>query len=308
MFGHFSLPLMISCSYLKCHPELWQYVIGIKYSQFEFLLPKFSRALRQSELSWLKQPRLKQPGQGRKPTLRSDFDKLFFVLFYYKIYPTFRFAQILFGLDKRNCQIWVRRLEIVLKQTVDYQLALPKRKVSHFRHWFEVCPQLKEFIVDCSERLIQRPNKTNQEFYYSGKKKHHTVKNQILVNPRNKKILAVSDTMEGKRHDKQVFASDLLFLKFPPGSKGLGDSAYQGVHHPFFKILTPTKKPPGQELTEMDKNNNKSISQIRVRVEHPLAYLKHFNILSQKFRSRIPKADLPFKNIACLYNFSRNYG
>ncbi len=299
---------MISCSYLRGHPDLWQYVTGIRYSQFQALLPKFSLGLRQSEISWLKQPRINQPGQGRKPTLVSDWDKLFFVLFYYKTYPTFRFAQVLFGLDKRNCQIWVRRLETVLKQTVDYQLTLPVRKVSRFRHWFAVCPQLSEFIVDCSERQIQRPNKLNQEFYYSGKRKFHTVKNQILVNPRNKRILAVSDTVEGKRHDKQVFEGDSLFLKLPPGTKALGDSAYLGLHHPFLKMLTPTKKPPGRELTEMAKGNNTAISKIRVRVEHPLAYLKHFNILAQKFRGRIPRADLPFRNIACLYNFSRSYG
>lgn len=303
-----SLPLMIFLSYLRKHPESLQYLVGVRYSQFKLLLPKFSLALRSCELSWFKQPRLRAVGGGRKSTLQSDWEKLFFTLFYYKTYPTFRFASVIFDLDKRNVQIWVRRLESVLWQTLGYQLNLPVKKVSHYRHWFEVCPQLREFIVDCSERIIQRPNKVNQEFYYSGKKKQHTLKNQILVNPRNQKILAVSKTVEGKRHDKQVFVDDPLFLKLPPGSKALGDSAYQGVHHPFLKILTPVKKPPGRELTEMDKNNNKSISQIRVKVEHPLAYLKHFNILSQKFRNNITQADLPFKNLACLYNFARNHG
>lgn len=293
---------------LRKHPECLQYLVGIKYSQFKLLLPKFSLALRQSEVSWFKQPRLRAVGGGRKPTLRSDFEKLLFILFYYKVYPTFRFTSILFDLDKRNCQIWVRRLELVLKQAVDYQLVLPVRKVSHYRHLFEVCPQLKQIIVDCTERSIQRPDKLVQEFYYSGKKKYHTVKNQILVNPISKRILAVSQTVEGKRHDKKVFEDDPLFLRFPPGSQGLGDSAYLGMHHPFLKILTPVKKPPNGELGEMDKNNNKAISQIRVRVEHPFSYLKHFNILSQKFRSKISRADLPFRNIACLYNFSRSYG
>lgn len=299
--------MILSCSYLLKHPELFQYALGIKYSQFQVLLPKFSVALRQAETTWLKQSRINQPGQGRKPHLNSDWEKLFFILFYYKVYPTFRFAQVLFGFDKRNVQIWVRRLEKVLWSSLGYQLDLPVRKVGHFRHWFEVCPQLKEFIVDCTERQIQRPLANIQEFYYSGKKKAHTVKNQLLVNPRNKRVLAVSNTVEGKRHDKQVFVDDPLFLKLPPGSLGIGDSAYPGIHHPFLRLITPVKKPPGKELSEMDKHNNKSISQIRVRVEHPLAYLKHFNILSQKYRNRISTVDLPFRNIACLYNFSRSY-
>ena len=106
--------------YLKKHLELFQYAIGIRHSQFQILLPKFSLALRQAEVSWLKSPRLNNPGQGRKSSLGSDFDKLFFILLYYKIYPTFRFAQVIFGLDKHNCLIWVRRLEQVLQKTVDY--------------------------------------------------------------------------------------------------------------------------------------------------------------------------------------------
>lgn len=298
---------MIFLPYLVKHPELVQYAVGIRFSQFKSLLPKFSQALRLAEVTWLKQPRKRLPGAGRKPHLNSDWDKLFFVLFYYKVYPTFRFAQVLFGFDKRNVQLWVRRLESVLKQTIDYEITLPVRQVSHYRHLFEVCPRLKEVLVDCSERVIQRPNKQNQEFYYSGKKKHHTVKNQILVHPRSRKILAVSDTAEGKRHDKQVFEDDPLFLKFPPGARGMGDSAYQGIHHPFLKILTPTKKPPGKDLGEMAKNNNKAISQIRVQVEHPFSYIKHFGILAQRFRGSIKYCDLPFKNLACIYNFTRNY-
>src|SRR3989344_6772902 len=121
--------MILSCSYLKSHPELWQYVIGIRYSQFTALLPKFSQVLRLVEATWFKQPRLRAVGGGRKATLVSDWEKLFFVLFYYKVYPTFRFAQIVFGLDKHNCQIWIRRLELVLKQTVDYQLTLPEKRV-----------------------------------------------------------------------------------------------------------------------------------------------------------------------------------
>ncbi len=299
---------MFYLPHLKKHPESLQYLVGITYSQFKLLLPKFSLALRQTKTSWLKQPRIRLPGGGRKSTLKTDFEKLLFILFYYKVYPTFRFAAVLFDLDKRNCQIWARRLEQVLRQTIDYQLALPTRKVSHLRHLFEVCPKLREFLVDCTERQIQRPDILTQEFYYSGKKKYHTVKNQILVHPISKKILAVSDTVEGKRHDKKVFEEDPLFLKLPPGSKAMGDSAYLGTHHPFLKLITPQKKPPDQELGGMAKNNNRSISQIRVRVEHPFSYLKHFNILSQKFRSKIHRADLPFRNIACLYNFSRSYG
>ena len=36
------------------------------------------------------------------------------------------------------------------------------------------------------------------------RKKRHTVKNQLVVHPRNTRILTVSLTVEGKRHDKKL--------------------------------------------------------------------------------------------------------
>lgn len=300
---------MINYQYLNTHRDLFPSAVGISYTQFAEILVKFTPALRKAEntKAWSKK-RLRVPGGGRHATLASDAQKLFFILFYYKSYPTFRLAQTLFLFDKRNIQLWVRFLEIVLWDTLGYQLALPEVRAKTLYGMFEVCPSLKEFITDATERQIQRPkDNQKQEFYYSGKKKKHTVKNQLLVHPRTKRILAISDMYEGKRHDKRIFEEDKLFLKIPPKANGMGDTAYQGIYHPFLTMVTPIKKPPGGELSDEMKQNNQSISKIRVGVEHPIAYLKHFNILSHTFRSRINKAQLPFQNIACIYNFTRRY-
>ena len=154
--------MVFNLPHLCTHPDVFQGVTGIKYLQFEAILNKFSPVLRHQQKLWLKHPRLRIPGGGRKPTLKSDRDKLFFILFYYKTYPTFRFASALFNLDKRKVQIWVKRLEPVLFGALGYQLSLHTARVKNFNHWFSVCPQLQEFIVDCSERLIRPPkNKTH---------------------------------------------------------------------------------------------------------------------------------------------------
>ena len=90
----------------------------------------------------------------------------------------------------------------------------------------------------------------------------------------------------------------------------MGDLGYQETErlNSHLKMLLPQKKPPGEDLTDTQKQNNKAISSIRVKVEHPLSYLKHFGILYQKFRGRIQNQenlDLPMKPIACIYNFTR---
>lgn len=301
--------------YLLKHPELFQYVIGINFNQFNDLLPKFSSSLRAAEnkRAYLKK-RVREVGGGRKATLIDDTHKLFFILLYYKVYPTFRFAQVLFGIDKRNIQLWVKRLSPVLFGALGYELSLRRRlhRINSYEAWIEEYPELKEFLVDCTERAIQRPKDDSlQEEYYSGKKKHHSVKNQILVSPRNKRILAVSNTYSGRVHDKRVFDTDPTILRAPPDTLALGDSAYIGVDiNPHIKMVTPQKKPPGGELTDQEKANNTAISSIRVRVEHPFSYLKHFNILSQRFRGRLTNQniDLPFRTIAAIYNFTRGPG
>jgi len=300
--------------YLLKHPELFQYAIGINYSQFLAILPKFSDSLRQAEArKAYSKIRLRDIGGGRKATLQSDCAKLFFVLLYYKAYPTFRFAQVLFGFDKRNVQLWKNYLAPVLFQSLGYELTLKKRlhRINSWEAWIEEYPQLKEFLVDATERPICRPKDNKlQEEYYSGKKKHHSIKNQILVDPKSHRILAVSDSVSGRIHDKTIFETDPLILRVPEDAHAMADLGYLGAEeiNSRLKIILPQKKPKGKELTQTQKQNNKAISSIRVRVEHPFAYLKHFGILNQKYRGRIANKtnlDLPFKTIAAIYNFTR---
>ncbi len=302
--------LPMNFNYLLKHSELFPSVIGITQKRFEQLFKKFEIQLKKAEScrAWGKE-RIRIPGGGRKATLKTDRQKLFFILFYYKTYPTFRLAQSIFCFDKRNIQLWKNFLEKVLQQSVEYQLNLPKIKARYLDQVIEVCPKLKSCLVDATERRINRP-KYNQEFYYSGKKKCHTIKNQIYLNSSSPKILAVSDTVEGKKHDKQLTLDDPTFYTIPPGSTMMTDLGYLGLDNDnkrITKFITPYKKPRGKELSDFQKQNNKQISSIRVRVEHPFAWMKHFHILKHQFRGRIKQANTPFKTIACLYNFNLAY-
>jgi hypothetical protein len=61
-------------------------------------------------------------------------------------------------------------------------------------------PGLLAFI-DSTEQQIPRPaDKNKRKMYYSGKKKRHTVKNQIMVNNRGY-ILHKVVHKKGRRHD-----------------------------------------------------------------------------------------------------------
>jgi hypothetical protein len=217
---------------------------------------------------------------------------------------------VLFELEDSNLCYWVHFLSEALFEALGYQLELPKVKINSIRGLYEVCPDLRNFIVDGTEREIERPkDKIKQKDYYSGKNKQHAIKNQLIINPRSKRILHVTTTIPAKTHDKKALTNDGVLLRAPPHSKGLGDLGFQGVSKdcPWLTVITPIKRKPKQELSETDKETNKALSSIRVRVEHVIGRVKINKILKDPFRGSLEFADLVFKNACSLYNFRLAY-
>ena len=118
-----------------------------------------------------------------------------------------------------------------------------------------------------------------------------------------------TDPFLGRIHDKKALIDDGVLLHAPPRSKGLGDLGYQRVNDdcPWLNVVTPIKRKPKQKLSSADKLTNKTLSSIRVRVEHVIGRLKINKILKDQFRGNLQLADLIFKNICCLYNFRLAY-
>jgi hypothetical protein len=72
--------------------------------------------------------------------------------------------------------------------------------------------------------------------------------------------------------------------------------------------MIPNKKPKGGELTQAQKAENKDISRERIKVEHSLAGLKRFRILSDRLRIHdIKMYDEIIGLCAGLWNFSQIY-
>lgn len=301
------LPNMFN--YIKIHTKLFPILIGITNTQFDKLFPLFTKELeKQSRERYMKEnDRKRSPGGGRPSKLKTPEEKLFFILFYYRHYPTYRMAEILFELDHTNVQRWVQFLEGVLNKSLAYELKLPKTQIHCLNQLINVCPELKHVLVDATERPIRRPKDPETENnHYSGKKKCHTVKNQIAVSPYNKRILHVSNTYIGKTHDKKIFdETTSLWIHAPPNTVMLVDGGYQAIEEnsPYIKVLRPYKRKPKEDLTKAQKETNKVLSGIRVMVEHPFAHMKNFKILEYKFRNRLNRAHKPFETIACIYNF-----
>lgn len=136
-----------------------------------------------------------------------------------------------------------------------------------------------ELTVDSTEQPIERPtDNQEQKEYFSGKKKNHTFKNQLIVLPKGQDIVDIKIGEKGPVSDIKIFREQQK--KFDSNQKFKGDKAYVGG----FQMSTPHKKPKNQELSLKQKEENKIVSANRIFVEHLIGKLKNFGIAAEKFR------------------------
>lgn len=133
--------------------------------------------------------------------------------------------------------------------------------------------------MDSAEQLRERPGEyKEQKKYYSGKKKNHTFKNQIIVLPDGQDIVNVIPGEPGPKSDITLFRESQK--DFDTKQKFQGDKGYIGEQ----SIKTPTKKPKQGELTKIQKERNKKMASSRIFVEHLIRLLKIFRVASERFR------------------------
>lgn len=136
-----------------------------------------------------------------------------------------------------------------------------------------------ELIVDSYEQPIPRPSEYEQQrHYYSGKKKQHTKKGQIVTVPSGRDIVDVAVGEPGKKSDINLFREHQE--KFLKSQKFSGDKGYVGEA----AIKTPQKKPKGKKLTLEEKESNQQLARTRIVVEHLIRLLKIFRVASERFR------------------------
>ena len=287
---------------LKDRSRLLQSLTGMNTTEFEALLPSFEAAWETFvEDIFENKKRKRARGAGRKAELSALEDKLLFILVYFRQYPTQEVQGYLFGIKQAQANEWIHRLTGVLNQALGDELQLPERRPAKLADVLSACPELV-FMIDGTERPINRPkDPDDQKTYYSGKKKKHTVKNNVITN-RGGKVLYLSDTYEGKKNDKKI--ADEEGYHFPPGSKLLKDTGFQGYEPEGVVTLQPKKKPRGGELTPDEKVFNRAVSSIRVGVEHHIGGVKRCQIVAVKFRNRVAHFVDDVMETACgLHNF-----
>ena len=214
-------------------------------------------------------------------SLPGSTEKLLFILSYIKENPRQHYQGCLFGIQQPRVSKWVKVLLPLLEKALQQLAMLPKRfgyALSIFLQTFT----RYVLLMDATERLIPRSVDYNrQKHEYSGKKKTHTVKNNLIVDQQNQ-ILFLSSTYPGSVHDKRL--ADEAGHCYPNETVLVEDLGYQGYDLDNISVLIPHKKPRSGELTEQQKQENTDLSQVRVPVEHVMAGIKRLNIVKEKIR------------------------
>lgn len=281
---------------------------GLSPEEFNMLLPVFTKTLqlKMQQRHTSKSNPQRNFGGGRKGFLPTAAEKLLFILFYYKCYPTYDMLTLLYGCNRSNACRRQHYLSGILETALDKKLTLPKRQLKSLEDFFEAFPEVKEVFIDGTERPIQRPkDKQQQKANYSGKKKRHTRKN-LIISTRKKRIGFLSRTVEGKQHDFTIL-KNLAPPKYIPANVrqrvDLGFKGYQ-AQYPSHMVSMPQRKPRTKDLSKTVKEQNKRKSAIRVLVEHAIGGVKRLRITTDVFRNKAKDFDDKVMLISCgLWNY-----
>lgn len=197
---------MMTYSKLSKKVNTFRSFTGLDVPEFDKLFSFVKREYPKYEAERLsKRERTNALGQGRPFNLEL-IDRLLMLQAYYKLYTSLMLVGFLFNLDQSSVSRDIKHLEPLVQRCIPLPKKVYKKtkKIGTLEELLKYYPELKAFI-DATEQQIPRPkNRRKRKSHYSGKKKKHTVKIQLMV---NKKGLILHKTKhdKGKRHDYHIF-------------------------------------------------------------------------------------------------------
>ena len=149
---------------------------GLSQAQCDSLLPVFSdiyRAAQQHAYDDGSQSgtRRRRPGGGSKGKLPSMGEKLLFVLYYYKTYPTFDVLGTQFAMARSRAHENLHKLSPILYDTLVHLELMPYRELATPEELTAALQGVDRLLIDATERAYHRSqDDAKQREPYSGKK------------------------------------------------------------------------------------------------------------------------------------------
>lgn len=270
--------------YIQKNPKQVKRLLGISYEELNQLLEICrSQHEENQNLKESKKVRLIRAGGGKQPNLILE-EQIILTLMYLRQGLTFQVLGLLFEVSESTAHNTFNYWQRIFQEVLPASLIETIKKLEINLEEFQEELVKYELIVDSSEQARERPfDDQEQKKYYSGKKKHHTLKTQFIILPQGKDIVDVVVGYPGPKSDIKLFQEHKNI--FSPEQKFSGDKAYIGDH----QIITPQKKPKNGELTNSQKEENKKLSSQRIFVEHIIRLVKVFQVGRDRFRLQVSR-------------------
>ncbi len=149
---------------------------GVTQEQFEILLEAFTTVYKERQWQAYQEAleagtRQRSLGGGRKGALPTIKDKLLFLLYYFKVYPTFDVLGSHFGMSRSKANENLHNLTPTFYQAFIYLDVMPHREFATPEELLNALDGLETILVDVTERSHRRPqDEQAQCAHYSGKK------------------------------------------------------------------------------------------------------------------------------------------
>ena len=149
---------------------------GLSQAQFDRLLPTFSDLYQATQQKTYADgveagTRQRKPGGGAKGKLPTMAEKLQFVLYYYKTYPTFDVLGQQCEIVRSRANEHLHKLSPILYDTLVHLSLMPSREFATPEELKAALHGVDRLLIDATERAYHRlTDDVKQREHYSGKK------------------------------------------------------------------------------------------------------------------------------------------
>lgn len=256
--------------------------VGIPRANFDTILEKVKDYLAAER----RRNRMKM--RGLKTSDLPVEDRLLLTFYYLRHHPTFLNLADVFGISESYANKRYHEYRDMLVKV----LRLPGHKALLDAAWLAV-------IIDVTEQPIERPAE-NQRSWYSGKKKRHTAKVQLIVCLFTLQILSVV-CGKGRIHDFTLFKQCGVHLA--EALEKYADAGYQGLDKLVANAFTPIKKPKDRDLTREERAYNRALAKLRIRIEHVNRRCKIFRVVKEVYRGKHRHLQKTWTVVSALVNY-----
>ncbi len=277
---------------LSRKPAIFKAMTGLSVALFDELMgdlgPAYARAT-YAQQDWPGRQRAVGAGHHRRLPPRDEF---VLTVVWLRHYFTQEALGYFFGVSDTTVLRTLARVLPVLESAGRDAMRQPprgRRQRYGVAEALQAFPELADLnddalVVDTYEQRVQRPQDQREaDRQYSGKKKAHTTKTQVVVHLGSGQVCGVRAGVCGRVADGTVLTQSGALSRLPPQGRGMGDKAYIGVDP---RVVTPRRKPRGKPRPPEDAAFNRAFARVRITVEHTIRDLRVFQALTLPDRHR----------------------